>query len=775
MFAEGSWLDMEHGHSLVLDLCWLLLAAGVASVVCHAIRQPAILGYLLAGFLLGPNLSHYSPIHGLENIQELSELGVIFLMFYIGLEFDFNKLRQVMVPAVAALVLQTGVMLFLGFRVGALLEWGAVESLFLGGLLSISSSMVTITLMRQKGEMSRNFAHLTIGVLILEDVLAILLLVLLTGVAVSGKFAWDAVGNITFLVGMFVVVVFLAGKLVAPRIVHSLKKLGDAESITLFTVGLIFGVSLLAQKLEFSMALGGFLAGAILSRTALTERIEHLTEPLRDVCSALFFVSVGMLISPGRLYEVWPIVVVLSLLVVVGKFSACWLGFFIGGQAPDRAARAAMPKVQIGEFSFVIAALGASLEVTEPRLKAIASGVAFSTILLTPLVNSRRDALVEQMGRVIPKALRDIAMVYHNWMEVLHYSVVKSLFLKAAARPLSRLFVNFILLNALVIAGALISNYVPIPESLDPLVPWIRGGALLLTAVLAMPFAVDTLRNLEVIVLLITDTAMSQRQFRMPRMVREGFHVILKSFFGLFFFGLFFAAAVPYLPSMLSLVMFFMVMLVAMALFWRQMVRVHSHMEGAVLKALVDQSKEALTHTMETSLASVSSLNPWPVVMEEVRVGQHTRFLGKKVGELDLREKTGANIIAIHRSGVSLQDYIPEVRVFPGDRLLLFGEKAQIEHAGEYLNQPGNAKPGSETDAHAFEKLLIPPASDLVGLTLKDTDLRKNYGVTVIGIQRKDLKITGPGADEVIQGEDILFVMGSPENLSRLSRAISWI
>lgn len=376
---------MDHG--IIQDLGWLMVSAALAAVVFQRLRQPVILGYILAGVLLGPGSFFPSPLHELENINELAELGVLFLMFYIGLEFNPDRLRAVFAPALLALILQTSLMMFLAMQAGQWLGWGPVQSLFFGGILSISSSMVTIKLIRDKGQLNRPFAELTVGILILEDILAIIVLVVLTGVAVNGTFEWDAVGKVTFLVGIFVVAAFVLGKLLAPRVIGMLHRFGTDETIILFTIGLILGVSLLAARMEFSMALGGFVAGAILSKSSLAHEIENLTEPLRNFFSALFFVSVGTFVDLRGLMDFWLPIVLLTLLMMSGKFFACWLGMVLAGQKPEVSTRASLAKVQIGEFSFVIASLGLSYGVIEPGLKAIAYGVAILSISLTPAAN----------------------------------------------------------------------------------------------------------------------------------------------------------------------------------------------------------------------------------------------------------------------------------------------------------------------------------------------------------------------------------------------------
>lgn len=750
----------------------MLLAASVAAVVFYRLKQPLILGYLLAGFFLGPNFSRYSPLHDIDNIQALSELGVIFLMFYIGLEFDIGKLRKVFAPSFLALFLQTIVMVLLGRGAGVLLGWSPMQSFFLGGLLSLSSSMVTVSFLKGRGELNRPCAHLTIGVLILEDILAILLLVILTGLAVNGRLMWGALGNATFLVGVFVVGVFVAGKLVARKALGFLHRVGNTEIITLFTVGLIFGVGLLAAGLKFALALGAFVAGAILSRTVLAEEIEKLTEPLRDVFSALFFVSMGMLIVPSDLMSSWHIILALSAFVMIGKLVSCWTGFVLAGQKAGVSLRAALPKTHIGEFSFVIAALGTSLQVTNSQLKAVASGVACASILVTPLLNSHANRIIRFCHTKCPREVKDFAQLYHNWFELLHFGVRKNVFLRMAFRPLLRVVINFFLFNAILVAGSFTLRNIPLlPSQWQAWDPWLHGGFLIILAALGIPFLVDILRNLDVIALLILDTVFNRPSFRriFQGAFRELLNHILRFFIFLLFGFVFLLVSAPYLPSAIGFVLFLAASGILAIALWRRAIRLYSRMEGAVLKSMVDQSRAALTESMEEALERSTVHNPWPATLEEVSVAPRSRSVGLKIKDLDLRNRTGATIIAVSRGGVSVQESLPDIPLFPHDKLLLFGEKDQIDAAERYINNPGaHGREATSVAAHSMQKILVPRTSDFVGLPLREIRLPQNYGVTVLGIQRKDQKVIGPRAGEVIEAEDLLFVMGAPKPIQQL-------
>lgn len=765
---------MDH-NSIIRDLSWMLFMAGVVAAVFHWLKQPMILGYLLAGFLLGPHFPLFPTVKDIGNIQALSELGVIFLMFYIGLEFDIGKLKKVFVPAFFALAIQTLVMMWVGIQTGAAMGWTYTQSFFLGGSLSISSSMVTISFLRKRGEgeLERPYAALTVGTLILEDILAILFLMLLAGVAVSGSFEWYALGRATFLVGIFVVVVFILGKLLAPRVLFIFFKKNDTETITLFTVGLIFGVSLLAQKFEFSLALGAFLAGAILSRTTLAREIERLTEPLRDVFSALFFVSMGMLIVPEHLFHYWKIILLLSALMVVGKLIACWTGFVLAGQMPSRGFRAAMPKMQVGEFSFIIVALGSNLGVTDDRLKAVASGVAFISILLTPMLNAGTENALQFCDRKCPRFFKDIIALYHNWLEILRLGLSRSVLARTTHKALSRVLVNFLLFNALIILGAWLASKIDISKEWSLTEVLLQEGTFIVIALLGSPFVVDILRNLDVVVLFISEKALERGSSQ--RLARNIFKnlltVILRTIFLIVFLAVFLLVSVPYLPSSFTVGLFVTVSIIATVLLWRKATRLHHHMEGAVLKSMVDQSRAALAHTIEGALEYVTRQNPWHVIVEEVEILKNSNSIGVKIKDLDLRKKTGATIIAVRRSDLCLYDALPEIPLFPQDRVLLFGEKEQIEAAARHLNQAGVEARFSSPN-YALEKVLVPRNSKIAGFSLRDLNLSKNYSVTILGIQREDQKITGPKAEEMIECGDVLFIIGMPEAVGRFRKVV---
>ncbi|MEJ6601394.1 MAG: cation:proton antiporter [Opitutaceae bacterium] len=753
-------------HHLLNDLGWLMATAAFVSITLRALKQPAIIGYLLAGLLLGPHLLPWMPLHDSANLQSLSELGVLFLMFYIGLEFDLGKLKPVASAAVLGLTFQTMLMGLIGTSVGQWLGWSPVEGLFLGGILAISSSMVCFNLIGERGDMQKPYAQLTAGVLILEDILAIILLVVLAGVAVSGDLDFAAVGQTTFLVGIFVVVVFLVGKLLAPRAVKMLERMRSAETVTLFMVGFIFAVSLLAEAAHFSLALGSFMAGAIFSRTKLSHEIERLTTPIRDFFSALFFVTIGTLVDPAAIWQYAGTIVLVTALMMVGKFLACWTGFVLAAVPPGVAVRASLAKVQIGEFGFVIAALALSLGVTNPALKAVTTGVAVLSIMLTPSAYGLEGVMRRLANKFTPAQVRSVLNIYLGWIEAVKATLRSSSFLRLVRGPLVRVGINFLMLTGLLIVVSFSAQLVD--GAIWQRLMW--GGA----ALASIPFLVDILRSLNVVTLAMSEIALSRPALRVlakgpaPTVLRMGaFALIL---FG--FVSLFLIACAPYFPSGTSLGVFALTTVVLSVLGWRRAVKFQSQLEFALISSMEVEARSGAKEAVQDAIRAMTRKNPWPVELAEVIIPEGGKVVGRTIRQLNLRRTAGATVVAVQRSGVTHYDIPPDMPLSPDDHVLLVAEPEQLEIAQTTLTEAADHESAHKAVPHQFTRLLVTTSSRLCGLTLVDSKIRSDFGVTIVGLQRGEKRITGPAPDEHLQDGDLLVVMGPESGVAELSEAL---
>lgn len=758
---------MEAHHGVLHDLGWLMVAAAVVSIAFRGLKQPAIIGYLVAGVLLGPYLLPWSPLGEPDNLSELSELGVLFLMFYIGLEFDLAKLKPVAGAAVLGLALQTVLMVLVGTTAGRWLGWSAVEGLFLGGILAISSSMVCFKLIGERGDMNRPYAQIAAGVLILEDILAIVLLVVLAGVAVSGRLDVGAVGQTTFFVGMFVVAVFVVGKLLAPGVVKVLHKVGNAETLTLFTVGLIFAVSLLAAEADFSLALGSFLAGAILSRSTVAHEIEGLTAPLRDFFSALFFVTIGTLVDPAAIYRHLGTILAVTAVMMIGKFVTCWLGFVLAAVPARVATRASLAKVQIGEFGFVIAALAINLGVTNPALKAIATGVAVLSITLTPLAVAMGERINEFGARRTPARVRGLLHVYLDWVAAVRLTLRESSFLRVVQRPLVRVGIDFLLLNALIIVVSVLA-------AVTPGGVWGQRAVWAVGALTSIPFLVDILRSLNVVTLALSEVALSRPAlaFLARGAARDVLRAVAFGLILLAFATVFLAACAPYFPTGASLALFAVTVVVLLVLGWRRAVRLQSQLEYVVISSLEAQARTGTRAAVEEAVQQITKKHPWPVDFSEVVVPAGGGVVGRTLREINLRGETGATIVALERGGAEHYEVPPDLPLSPGDHLLLVGERAQLDAAEARLLAIGGAAETPEILPHTFSRVLVTGASELCGLSLREAEVRAKFGVTIVGLQRGETRNTGPSPDEVLTDGDLLLVMGREPGIAALREAL---
>tara|TARA_B100001248_G_scaffold262589_1_gene259753 strand:- start:52965 stop:55271 length:2307 start_codon:yes stop_codon:yes gene_type:complete len=762
--------------TLISDLAKVTICAGTVAILFYYIRLPLMLGYLISGLVVGPHLFSWGSVLNQEIIKDLSELGVIFLMFYIGLEFDLKKLQKMFGPSLLAVLLQCISMLFLGMMAFPLLGagWTQMDGIFLGGLLAISSSMITIAILRNQQGLKSNYAQFTIGMLILEDIIAILMLVILTGMAVTGHFAWTALWKGTFFVGLFVVFVFIIGRLLAPYLVKVLTKIGNIEVLTVVVVGVVLGIGELAIHFEFSVALGAFLAGAILSQSSLSASIEKTTEPLRHLFSAIFFVTVGMLIEPQMLLSYWKPILCLTFLVVVIKTFTCWLGLFLAGTRSQTSFRAALCKSQIGEFSFIIAALGQSLGVTHAGLMPIAVGISLGTIVVVPLISMKTDAVYDYLMQRTPEPFFELGKFYHNILSAAQSHLSKSALLQLVRRPILQLFCYFSILIGIILIGARGADFLDDSIAESAYASFWYIGFWLVTALLCLPFLIAVIRNIDACLMLVADAALkgSSRQ-RLPGRMRNLFNFIVISVVLVVFSGFFLSTSAHYFPSGVALLIFVVLLIGIAFFFWRHIIRINSRLEHLFMESF---NQRSLSHEEKRrkTLQQITQKYPWPVNVHEAIIERKSIACGKRIKDLNLREQTGASIIGLSRNYYTHYDPAPDTPLFPDDHLILLGDEIQNKKAEKLLRtQYKEEDAPSVHRAFKIEQICLGSQSALVGETLAGADFRRKFSLNVIGIQRGETRITAPKAEEILQSDDVLLVVGGPAAIKRFEQEVA--
>ncbi|ATN09801.1 cation/H(+) antiporter [Pseudomonas sp. FDAARGOS_380] len=577
-----------HAISFIQDLAVIMLVAGVVTILFHRFKQPVVLGYIVAGFIIGPHTPPFGLIHDEDTIKTLAELGVIFLMFCLGLEFSLRKLFKVGATAFIAAFLEIVLMIWIGYEIGRWFDWSTMDSLFLGAILAISSTTIIVKALNDLKMKDQRFAQLIFGVLIVEDILGIGIIALLSSIAVSGTVSSGEVFATVGKLSLFMIVALVIGILLVPRLLAYVARFESNEMLLITVLGLCFGFCLLVVKLEYSMVLGAFLIGAIMAESRQLIKIERLIEPVRDMFSAIFFVAIGLMIDPQILLQyAWPIAVI-TVAVVVGKMLSCGLGAFIAGNDGRTSLRVGMGLSQIGEFSFIIAALGMTLQVTSDFLYPVAVAVSAITTLLTPYLIRGADPLSLKIAAVMPKRMSRVFGMYGEWLRSIQPQGEGAMLAAMIRKIILQVGVNLALVIAIFFAGSFfaerIGGYLQgwvSDQSWQKALIW--GGALLVS----LPFLIAAYRKLKALSMLLAEMSVKPEMAgRHTQRVRRVIAELIPILSLLVIFLLLAALSASILPTNKLLVLIAVVTAAVAAVLWRWFIRVHTRMQVALLETL---------------------------------------------------------------------------------------------------------------------------------------------------------------------------------------------
>ncbi|MGH7673766.1 MAG: cation:proton antiporter [Gemmatimonadales bacterium] len=665
----------------------VLGVAAVTTVVCQRLRQPVVLGYIIAGLIVGPHV----PIPLVADaaiVRILSELGVILLMFSLGLEFSIRKLVQVGPTAGVTAVLQSSIMIWLGFLVGRLFGWTTLESLFTGAVIAISSTTIIAKAFDEQ-RITGTLREVVVGVLIVEDLIGILLIALLTAVASGSGLAAGPLVVTTGRLALFLIGLVGLGLLLVPRTMRLVARLNRRETTLVASIGICFGIALLAQAFGYSVALGAFIAGSLVAESGEEKQVEQLVEPVRDMFAAVFFVSVGILIDPALIAQYWPAVAVLTAVVVLGKVFGVTLGSFLAGYPMRTSVQAGMSLAQIGEFSFIIAAVGLSLGATRDFLYPVAVAVSALTTLFTPWLIRAAEPAANWVDRKLPRPLQTFAALYGSWVEDLR-SASRASPAKAGVRRL----VGLLVLDAGIIAVIVMAT----SASMGRIVALVRERVgvsdvvvrlLLVVAAIALsaPFCIGVVRVSQKLGITLARLALPAETTRRVGFAAAPRRMLVVTFqlAGVLLVGLpLVALTQPFLPGALAAA----VMTVAMAVlgvgFWRSATNLEGHVRAGaqvILEALAAQSRGPAEPAGGNPLEQVQQLLPGLGVLAAVRLEAGSPATGKTLAELNLRGITGATVLAItrERGGVVVPTATEVLRA--GDVLALAGSHGAIAAA----------------------------------------------------------------------------------------------
>ena len=683
---------MHDAHDFLQNLALVLCVAAVTTVLFQRLRQPVVFGYLLAGMIVGPHIP--IPLVADEAMMKtLSELGVILLLFSLGLEFSLRKLLRIGPTAGLVALAQSSGMIWLGYVLGQLFGWTTLESVYAGAIIAISSTTIIAKAFEEQ-KVRGKFTDIVLGVLIIEDLIGIFLIAILTtvsaGTAVSASsLAITGARLATFLAGLIGI-----GLLLIPRIVRGVVKMNRPETTLVASIGICFAAALLALSFGYSVALGAFIAGSLVAESGEEKVVEHLIMPVRDMFAAIFFVSVGSLIDPAIIAQHWGAVLAFSAIVIVGKVVFVSISSFLTGYSPRTSVQAGMSLAQIGEFSFIIAAVGLTSGATRDFLYPIAVAVSAITTLTTPWLIRAAGPAAQWVDRKLPAPLQTFASLYGSWIERMRRSPTVSI---SSTRKLVRLLLlDAVLIVALVIGAALeagrLSALLGEWTGLDTRAT--RAIVLTTAAVIGVPLLIGltrTARRLGLELAFKALPAAEKGKADFAAAPRRALVVTLQlAILGAVAIPLV-AVTGPFLPSYRYALVPLAFVLIPAIVFWRSAMNLQGHAKAGAeviamkLGAQMSGSSEPRDDTMQDDMQRVREALPGLGEPISLRVPAQSTATERTLAELNLRGVTGATVLAIVRKDQTVLVPSGHERVHAGDVLAVAGSEESIAAARELI------------------------------------------------------------------------------------------
>lgn len=744
---------MAHLPALITDLALILAAAGTVSIICRRLKQPVVLGYILAGFLVGPHISFLPTVREVENIQIWSEIGVIVLLFALGLEFSFKKLIKVGAPASVGAMSEIVFMSLIGFGTGKLLGWGTMDSLFLGGLLSVSSTTIIIRAFDELNIKAQRYASIVFGILIVEDLAAIALMVLLSTLAVSQQFAGTEMLFSILKLLFYLILWFVGGIFFIPTILKKVKKFMNDETLLMVSLSLCFLMVLLAEKVGFSPALGAFLMGSILAETTSAEKIEHIIVPIKDLFGGIFFVSVGMLIDPTVIVNYALPILIITIVTIVGKLLSTGFGTLIAGQNLQTSVQVGLSLSQIGEFSFIIAGLGMTLGVTSDFLYPITVAVSAVTTLTTPFSIKYSRQVYKAIERVIPQKMV-------NFFQNEHAEGKKVASITDWQSVLKNALMNIAILSVIILTFILAAAKIALPWVNATFVDsiWAQYIIVIVTLLIIAPFlwalAVRNRHNDEYARILA-----SPKYKPLANVLFIVRLVLVAAFIG-FLFHSFFNMATGLIATCVIMFLLFT--------FTKRLQAFYDQIESRFMSNF-NQREIAAAKKNRSELA------PWDAHIVPIKIYPDSPSAGKTLKELAWRETLGINVVMIKRGEVHIPIPSRLDQVFPGDEILILGTDAQMKRLQAIIRPGKHHKEEHTTEHHdvIMREFVVSEESSLVGKNIRESKIKEIIKGLVVGIERNGHRILNPESDFIFQPNDIVHIVGDDKIVPDVIKNIS--
>jgi CPA2 family monovalent cation:H+ antiporter-2 len=732
---------------LIKDLAYLLGIAGVTTLLFKLLKQPVVLGYILAGLLVGPYFDLLPTVVDKHGVEIWAQIGVIFLLFSLGLEFSFKKLVKVGGMAGVTGIFEIACMIGLGYLTGRLLGWPMMDCIFLGGIIAISSTTIIIRAFDELGVKSQKFAGVVMGVLIVEDLVAVLLMVLLSTLAVSQQFEGGQMLESVLKLLFFLVLWFISGIFLIPSLLKWCRRLLNDETMLVISISLCLVMVVLATFAGFSAPLGAFIMGSILAETTQAERIEKLVDSVKHLFGAVFFVSVGMLIDPQVLVDYCIPVIIITLVVVFGKTLNVTLGALISGQPLKQSLQAGMSMSQIGEFSFIIASLGLSLNVTGSYLYPIAVGVSVITTFSTPYMMRLSGPLHRVLERKLPIRWRMAINRYSTGAQTIQAESDWKIVLRSY---LMVMITNSVIVVALIILS---SNFLlPFIEE------YVMGGVWpgivtsLITLVASAPF-LWALAMRKMHTLAYTNLWLDKKYNRGPLVMLEVIRNLLLVALVGFMVDRLVSAAIAVLAVI-------PVTLIVLVVFSHRLQKFYSRLE----KRFMSNLREREIFRARGS----GDLSPWDAHLAYFVIPPDSHFIGKTLEDLAWREKYGVNIASIERGKRTFYAPSRMDMIHPFDRIAVIGTDIQLEEFRSIIESTTTPAEADGKYDVTLSKIIVDNHTGLRGKTIRQSGIREMTNGLVVGIERNGQRILNPDGNTVFEWDDVVWIVGDGKKIQQL-------
>ena len=741
---------MSHLPTLIQDLALILAIAGVTTLLFKKLKQPVVLGYILAGLLVGPNFSLLPSISDLEGVKVWADIGVIFLLFSLGLEFSFKKLVKIGGTAGVTGIFEIICMVALGYFAGKLLGWPTMDCIFLGGIIAISSTTIIIRAFDELGVKTRKFADVVMGVLVIEDLMAVLLMVLLSTLAVSREFAGSEMLFSVLKLVFFLCLWFISGIFLIPGFFKWGRKMMNDETMLVISLGLCLLMVVLATYAGFSAPLGAFIMGSILAETPQAEKIEHLVRPVKNLFGAIFFVSVGLLIDPALLMKYIGPVLLLSFVVIIGKTVNVTLGALLSGQPLKQSLQAGMSLAQIGEFSFIIATLGLTLNVTSDYLYPIAVGVSVITTFTTPYMIRLADPFFNWLAPKLPMKWRTAINQYSTGAQTIQAEsdwriVLRSYLLVMATN-------SVVIIALMLLSGTYLLPFLKASIG-DHFLPAIVTFVITLfaTAPFFWGLAIRRLHSLAYRNLWL-DKKYNHGPLVMLEVVRNILLVVLVGFMVNQLFN-----------TMIALVAILPVIVIVLLVFARRLNSFYARLEKRFLSNLNQREQ------MQSSASN--DLSPWDAHMAFFTMPAESTVVGKSLQDLAWREQYGINIAYIERGSITITAPARSDVLYPFDKMAVIGTDVQLEQFRTVLESALLPSKNGEEEI-TLNKIIVDNHTALRGKTLRASGIREITNGLVVGIERNGQRILNPDSTTVFEWDDIVWIVGDRKKIDELKNNV---